>query len=518
MDALNNEQSATKVAKLVDLSESFPSQTETTQHVDKGHYGGKLAEKLNAADLAFSSGRQKTNISRSQAEESYQRALEEVNIYLEKVEKEVALATKTKWEIKEAVKDLGRSFRDLLKADKQFGRAQPTDTVDQRLRTVQQQQQLQHTNNKELHQQQREQLEQIKEIMEAMQKKQEEQQFQIQEMLESQQNQFTLLKQRPETGGHTQQQKIGVETRTGVSDEDGKNDKPKDDTYKIGNIIGTKDTDGNSEWQVVKRRGSSGTSTKDRVTAKRERQRPPAILVKVGKSSYSEVLRKLKTGTDVKSAAGNVQNIRKTQAGDLLVELQRHSQDSTLLVEAISKVMEDSGAVKALEQMEKIAILDMDEQVEEDDIVESLGATYGISAAAIKVESLLSVSRGQKIGIVKVPIAMVAKVLDVGRLRVGYTNCRIRIWEKRKRCYKCLVLGHFAKECTGPDRSSLCHRCGNDDHKAVVCKSSRNKCEEFGIITKLRQAKPSMVEADQSILEDIERDPGRKDDIRQHDC
>jgi len=213
--------------------------------------------------------------------------------------------------------------------------------------------------------------------MEAMKKKQEEQQFQIQEILESQKNQFTLLKQRPETGDHTRQQKIGVVTRTGGSDEDGKNDKPKDDirVYKISNIIGTTDTDGNSKWQVVKKRGSSGTPTKDRVTAKKERQRPPAILVKVGKSSYSEVLRKLKTDGNVKvSAAGNAQNTRKTQAGDLLVELQRHSQDSTLIVEAISKVMEDSGAAKALEQMEKIAILDMDEQVEEDDIVESLGA------------------------------------------------------------------------------------------------------------------------------------------------
>jgi hypothetical protein len=33
--------------------------------------------------------------------------LEEVNIHLMQMEKEVTLATKTKWEIKEAVKDLG---------------------------------------------------------------------------------------------------------------------------------------------------------------------------------------------------------------------------------------------------------------------------------------------------------------------------------------------------------------------------------------------------------------------------
>jgi antitoxin component HigA of HigAB toxin-antitoxin module len=67
--------------------------------------------------LALSSGRQNTNISRSQAEESYRKALEKVTRHLEQVEKEVALATKTKLEIKEGIKDLGRNFRNLLKVD-----------------------------------------------------------------------------------------------------------------------------------------------------------------------------------------------------------------------------------------------------------------------------------------------------------------------------------------------------------------------------------------------------------------
>jgi len=140
VDTLNYEQSVIKVVERVDLKESIPSQIEKTQHADKGYHGGKLAEKLKAADLVFSSGRQKTNISRSQAEESYQKALEEATRHLEQVENEVALATKTKWEIKEVVKDLGRSVRDLLKAGKLIGRVQPTDAVDQRLRTVRQQQ------------------------------------------------------------------------------------------------------------------------------------------------------------------------------------------------------------------------------------------------------------------------------------------------------------------------------------------------------------------------------------------
>ncbi|XP_026819151.1 serum response factor homolog A-like [Rhopalosiphum maidis] len=189
MDTLNNEQSVIKVAELIDLKESNSSQTEATQHADKGYCDGKLAEKLKVADSACSSG------------------------------------------------------RDLLKADKLIGRVHPTDAVDKRLRTIQQQQQIQYTKNKELHQQQREQLEQIKETMEAMKKK-EEQQLQIKEMLKSQKNQLTLLKQWPETEVHTQQQKSEVETRIGRSNEDEKNEKSKHDIHKIGYVIGTTDIDG----------------------------------------------------------------------------------------------------------------------------------------------------------------------------------------------------------------------------------------------------------------------------------
>lgn len=42
-------------------------------------------------------------------------------------------------------------------------------------------------------------------------------------------------------------------------------------------------------------------------------------------------------------------------------------------------------------------------------------------------------------------------------------------------CHKCLEAGHIAINCTGPDRSMGCYRCGNLGHVAK-CKEEKEKC------------------------------------------
>ncbi|VVC40635.1 Hypothetical protein CINCED_3A004773 [Cinara cedri] len=168
--------------------------------------------------------------------------------------------------------------------------------------------------------------------------------------------------------------------RVGRSSEDKKNDKQIQEAYTFGSVVGTKDTKLTLEWQVVKRREPNGAVTiKAKVMAKRERKRPTEIIVKVGNSSYSDDLRKVKTKSEVKSG-----------------------EDSKYLLDTISKAIEDLEAVKVLEQMEKIVVLDIDEQEEEYEIVETLDTSYGFSVNKVTVKRLLLVSKGQTIGILKV--------------------------------------------------------------------------------------------------------------------
>lgn len=76
--------------------------------------------------------------------------------------------------------------------------------------------------------------------------------------------------------------------------------------------------------------------------------------------------------------------------------------------------------------------------------------------------------------IVSLSAGVVNKLQGIGRLRVGYVSCRLRIWEDRGkgRCPKCLVVGHARTNYSGPDRSECCRACGKIGHFVVNCVES----------------------------------------------
>jgi len=110
------------------------------------------------------------------AEEAYQSAMVKSKKDLESLESEVANAVNTKREIKEGIKELGKSIRELLNNAAILGLTRTPDATETRLQAIQylqrkQQQQLEERNQRELQQESY-----LKAALEAIVKSQQDQQ------------------------------------------------------------------------------------------------------------------------------------------------------------------------------------------------------------------------------------------------------------------------------------------------------------------------------------------------------
>jgi len=73
------------------------------------------------------------------------------------------------------------------------------------------------------------------------------------------------------------------------------------------------------------------------------------------------------------------------------------------------------------------------------------------------------------------------RILDKGKIRVGWVVCRIRQKTEPRRCYKCMGLGHMSARCPASEAiakntQQSCFRCGKDGHKYKTCTQGKPKC------------------------------------------
>ena len=66
--------------------------------------------------------------------------------------------------------------------------------------------------------------------------------------------------------------------------------------------------------------------------------------------------------------------------------------------------------------------------------------------------------------VVRLTEADARSLLGLGRLRVGWVNCRIREHVEVARCFRCQGYGHVSRGCALPSRKDACWRCGGASH------------------------------------------------------
>lgn len=390
--------------------------------------------KTTSAEATMPPGSHPTQSSRAEAEAKYNKLLDSILINMDTLEKAVQAASNTKLEVKTAARAMGTSVRELASLAKTLGLIRSPEATELRVKKLQQQQNQHHSQSLTL----------LKEIRAH--------QVQQDEMVQKQQRE----QQQPSQPRRQQQRE--PESWSG----------PDEEKTQLSKAPPT-------QWiEVIKRKPA-----KER--ARQPRKRPPAIIVRVGDSTYTEVLKKLKGSSQVKAVSDGIVGLTKTRDGDLLVRTNISNESSSQLLEAIGTAMGDRTTVKELAQYQKVVVQDLDEQADPDEVIEAICRITEAKTEEVKMVLTRESTRGMKWVVVSLQASLANKLIAAGKLRVGYVNCRLRLWKERGRgrCPRCLAHGHTRDTCKGPDRRECCRECGDTGHQAANCNAGEGKRGAF---------------------------------------
>lgn len=207
---------------------------------------------------------------------------------------------------------------------------------------------------------------------------------------------------------------------------------------------------------------------------RRGRIKPEALLIKPGEGKrYADVVREIRTKVNPEDAEAEVKAIRQTKSGFVLLELGAKTKNKDEFREALRGALGEGPTVLSLGGRATVEIRDMDCYTEAAEVEDALKRDFpGMELSKL---SIYSSSREQKVAVLEIDERSAHRLIDRGKIKIGWVLCRVRERAMVTRCYKCFGYGHVARNCSGPDRSKLCYKCQEPGHIAKMC-SQKERC------------------------------------------
>ncbi|KAM8702479.1 hypothetical protein ACLKA7_001810 [Drosophila subpalustris] len=135
--------------------------------------------------------------------------------------------------------------------------------------------------------------------------------------------------------------------------------------------------------------------------------------------------------------SGDVQAVRKTAKGDILLRLSKkpaHSPEE--LQEAVGKALGSRAVVKKLTEMSQVEIRDLDELVTKEEVLEAVKGAINDTALTIDIiKSLRAMRDGSQIASLLLPASKAKILVELAKIRIGWAVCRVKHILQPKRCF-----------------------------------------------------------------------------------
>lgn len=236
------------------------------------------------------------------------------------------------------------------------------------------------------------------------------------------------------------------------------------------------------QWQQVEtrktkkkkpeERSTSGDQAEGKIQQRTRRVRPSALIIKPKEGkSFAEILTRVKKDPALQEVGQGVAGVRRTLAGDILLVLNKESQDKADdFSTAVDQVLGDEATTSASVPTVMVEIVHMDGTTSREEVHEALVKDLGESFQLEAVMSVRDTYGGTRTALLKVTPQAAKKLLEKKTVRINWSSCRVREVIRPPKCFRCWQFGHIAKKCSSSvDRSKLCIRCGTDGHKADKC-------------------------------------------------